>query len=426
MDNGENIRENPWKTLGIRTVYENPWIRVEEHDVLTPSGKNGTYGKICVLNKAVAILPFDSDGNTWLVGQHRYGSGSYSWEIPMGGIHAGEKLTEAAARELAEETGLRAGRYKHIMRLGVANSFCDGEFDVFFAEDIVQGAPPSFDETEDITVLMIPFLNALDMVMRGEITDSVSVAAILKASATGLARPTIEILHQDEYCIVARKPPGLLVHRSPISRDRDFLLQRVRDQTGKKVYPVNRIDRPTSGLVLFGIGRDNASAFFKAFRDRVVEKTYVALVRGWTDEEGTIDYALRNKNRCDGERQECVTSYRRLATIELPYPVGPYQTARYSIVEAHPLTGRMHQIRKHFAHISHQVIGDTTYGDPKHNRFMRSQFGCARLMLAATELEMDHPFTGKPLHVKAGPGRDFISILGRMGFTQETLSVLSN
>lgn len=170
-----------WKRLGSRTVYENPWMRVVEDDVINPSGGRHAYGNIQFLNRAVAIVPLDPDGNTWLVGQHRYTLGSWSWELPMGGAPLEEDPAVGAARELAEETGLKAGRWTEIMRLHTSNSITDEEAIVYVAEDLVAGEP-DFGETEDIEIRKLPFAEAVAMVERGEITDGVSVAGILSVA----------------------------------------------------------------------------------------------------------------------------------------------------------------------------------------------------------------------------------------------------
>lgn len=173
---------NPWKTLSNQKVYENNWIRLEEHQVINPAGGNGIYGKVHFKNKAIGIIPLDTKGNTWLVGQHRYTLGAYSWEIPEGGCPLGTLPLDSAKRELKEETGISANRWQQIMTFHTSNSVTDEEGFIFLAEDLSFGNN-DLEETEaDLVVKKLPFRDALEMVMNGEITDSMSVAGILKVA----------------------------------------------------------------------------------------------------------------------------------------------------------------------------------------------------------------------------------------------------
>ncbi len=175
-------RSNPWTTLSTREVYSNKWITVEEHAVINPAGGNGIYGKVHFKNKAIGIIPMDDLGNTWLVGQYRYTLNSYSWEIPEGGGLIGTSPLESAQRELREETGLTATQWQQIMRFHTSNSVTDEEGFVFLAEGLTPGEN-ELEETEaDLVVRKLPFREALKMVMDGEITDSMSVAGLLKVA----------------------------------------------------------------------------------------------------------------------------------------------------------------------------------------------------------------------------------------------------
>lgn len=176
---------NPWKTNTKRTVYENPWIAVREDQVTQPNGSPGIYGVVHFKNKAIGVLPIDHEGYVYLVGQFRYPLDEYSWEIPEGGCPEDEDPIVAAKRELLEETGLSAGRWEELGRAHLSNSVSDEEAIFFLATELVQGeAEP--EETEQFAHKRLPFAEVLDMVMRGEITDSVTVIAILRyAHLTG-------------------------------------------------------------------------------------------------------------------------------------------------------------------------------------------------------------------------------------------------
>ncbi|MDH4048866.1 MAG: NUDIX hydrolase [Gammaproteobacteria bacterium] len=171
----------PWKKHSSREIYDNPWISVTEDHVSNPGGGENQYGVVHFKNVAVAIVPLDDAGNTWLVGQERYTLGQYSWELPMGGAPRDEQPIEAARRELKEETGLTASSWTELMRLHTSNSITDEQGIVYVATDLQEGAP-DFDETEDIEIRKLPLGDAIAMAMRGEITDAISVAALLRLS----------------------------------------------------------------------------------------------------------------------------------------------------------------------------------------------------------------------------------------------------
>lgn len=171
---------NPWQVLSTEVKYHNPWISVREDQVLNPSGGQGIYGVVTMKNKALGIVPVDSEGNTWLVGQYRYPLSEYSWEIPMGGGPVELDILESAQRELREETGLLARRWTNIARLHTSNSVTDEEGFVFLAEDLEHGEVEP-EETEDLRLWKLPLADAVQMVMDNRITDAVSVAGLLKA-----------------------------------------------------------------------------------------------------------------------------------------------------------------------------------------------------------------------------------------------------
>lgn len=220
----------------------------------------------------------------------------------------------------------------------------------------------------------------------------------------------LDIVYQDEYLAVINKPSGLLVHRSRIaSGAREFAMQMLRNQMGCHVYPVHRLDRPTSGLLIFALSSDVARTMTKQLTDRAVAKTYHAVVRGYLPAGGTIDYPLKEEldkladadADPDKERQAAVTHFKCLKQVELPYKVSKkHETTRYSLVQMQPETGRKHQLRRHMAHIRHPIVGDTNHGDGRHNHFFRSHFNCHRLLLAATALRFNHPVSGKPMSLE--------------------------
>ncbi len=169
-----------WKTISIKEVYENPWIKLDEHQVINPSGGEGIYGKVHFKNKAIGIIPLDDNNNIWIVGQQRYTLNEWSWEIPEGGGPLEVSALESAKRELLEETGLKANKWKEIAKIHLSNSVSDEVGYVFLAEDLTEGVS-QLDETEaDLQVKKIPFVEAIRMVESGEITDSLSVVGILK------------------------------------------------------------------------------------------------------------------------------------------------------------------------------------------------------------------------------------------------------
>ncbi|MDP6775952.1 MAG: pseudouridine synthase [Candidatus Latescibacteria bacterium] len=209
----------------------------------------------------------------------------------------------------------------------------------------------------------------------------------------------LEILYRDGYYAAVNKPSGLFVHPSQLDRRAASCMPRLRDQLGRRVYPVHRLDRPTSGVLLFALNPEAARKMCRVFEQREVTKGYLAVVRGFAPESGRIDHPLRE----DKSKQpvEAVTAYTRKATSELPIPMGPHPTARFSLVRAVPHTGRMHQIRRHFSHISHPVAGDTNHGDSAQNRFIREHLGVDRLLLMATDLAFVHPYKQVEMTIRA-------------------------
>ncbi len=238
------------------------------------------------------------------------------------------------------------------------------------------------------------------------------------------------ILYRDDALVAVDKPPGLLVHRSAYGRgDAAFALQMTRDAIGRRVYPVHRLDRPTSGVLVFGLTSAVAGMLAEQFRGRSVDKRYLAVVRGHAPEGGCIDSELVEKDgrgqKLDRPPRPAVTDYRTLGRVELPHPVSRFPTARFSLVEARPRTGRMHQIRRHLRRIGHPVVGDVRHGDRHQNRFFRVHLDCHRLLLAAVEIAFEHPGTGERLAIRAPLTGDFRRVVEALGWGQAAESALA-
>lgn len=235
----------------------------------------------------------------------------------------------------------------------------------------------------------------------------------------------LPILFQDNDLVVVNKTSGLLVHRSEIDRQtHEFAMQMVRDQLGQRVYPVHRLDRSTSGALIFALSSEGARTLSLEFSERRVKKTYLAIVRGTPPAEALIDYPLREEvdGRAaafvdkDKPAQEAVTQMTTLATVELPVQVDKFPTARYALVRAQPQTGRKHQIRRHLRHLGHPIIGDVAHGSGKHNRFFREEFKVHRLLLACTEISFIHPRENRMVHVQAPLAEEFRTLAVQLGW----------
>ncbi len=230
-----------------------------------------------------------------------------------------------------------------------------------------------------------------------------------------MARPGPKILHHDAHVVAVDKPAGFLVHPSFLAGDRDTLMSRVRDHISRRVFPVHRLDRGVTGVVLFALDPDTARVLATAFESRTISKTYVAVVRGWIAETGTNAEPLSDES--GGAESPASTDWRRLATGELPHAVGRHATGRYSLVEVSPLTGRWHQIRRHLARRAHPVIGDMQHGDRHHSRLFKALFGVERVLLHARRVAFDHPATGLRLTVEAPFPADFQRVGEALGWT---------
>lgn len=226
--------------------------------------------------------------------------------------------------------------------------------------------------------------------------------------------PMLEIIYRDEHLVAINKPHGLLVHRSPIAADASqFALQLLRDQIDAKVNPVHRIDRKTGGILLFAFDKQTEIAMQKAFMENRVSKKYLAIVRGHTIDAEDIDYPLRKEN---GTLQDAFTSYTTLKRAELDIAFGKHSTSRYSLVEAVPATGRMHQLRKHLSHIFHPIIGDRTHGCNKQNKLFSERWEMNTMLLHASQLTFEHPVTAAEIKIEAGLQPEFKRVMDIMGW----------
>ncbi len=244
--------------------------------------------------------------------------------------------------------------------------------------------------------------------------------------------PELHILYEDEHIVAIHKPAGLLVHRTYLARrERFFAMQLTRDLVGCHVFPVHRLDRPTSGVLLFAKSSEVANSLCKQFEEHSIEKQYLALVRGHVTEGGRLDYALREElddvadkfSKKDKEAQSAVTLYQQLLNTEIPYQSGRYPTSRFALVQMQPLSGRKHQLRRHMAHLRHPIIGDTTHGDGKQNKFFREFQNINRLWLIAKKLVITHPISGERLSIETELEDHWLNTFELLGWDESTLHV---
>lgn len=219
---------------------------------------------------------------------------------------------------------------------------------------------------------------------------------------------SLEIIYRDDYLIAINKPHGLLVHPSSIARNADeFALQLLRDQIGQHVYPAHRLDRKTSGVLLFALDKTTNQSLTQQFTAKTLVKKYWAIVRGFTPEKLSIDYALKKDN---GVLQTAVTHLKTIQHAEVDWPSGKHLTTRYSFIEVTPETGRMHQIRKHLAHIFHPIIGDRPHGCNKQNKLWLEKFEMKTMMLHARSLTFTHPVNAQEIQLTAQPSKFFVEV----------------
>ncbi len=216
----------------------------------------------------------------------------------------------------------------------------------------------------------------------------------------------LPVLYQDEALIVVNKPSGLSAHRGLANEGGDYVLTRVRDMLQQQVYLVHRLDRATSGVICLVRAPHWVEAMQRAFQDERVDKRYLALTRGKIPAAITVDYAIPRSQERALERVQARTDFRSLGVFE----------DRYALVEAHPFTGRYHQVRRHLSHLRCPIIGDTNYGDRKENKLFRERFGLLRLVLHAWRLDFPHPVSGERIAIRAPLAQDLARPLAAMGF----------
>lgn len=218
----------------------------------------------------------------------------------------------------------------------------------------------------------------------------------------------LEIVYEDDYILAINKPAGLLVHRSKIARDvKEFALQILRNQVGYQVTPIHRLDRKTSGVLLFAKQQEFVNPFQIALQNDTTKKRYIAIVRGYFPNKVKVDHPLINEA---GKKQEAITEFNLIHQVEIPLVFGKFETSRYSIIEAFPQTGRMHQIRKHLNHLRHPIIGDRPHGCNKQNALFLREFALTKMLLHAERLEIKHPFFAKEITIIAGFPQHFKEI----------------
>jgi tRNA pseudouridine65 synthase len=235
----------------------------------------------------------------------------------------------------------------------------------------------------------------------------------------------LEILFQDDHLIAVNKPAGLAVHRSKMVGNADeFMMDLLREQIDGRLHLAHRLDRATSGVILIARSSEVAAALGEQFMGRTVRKRYLAVTRGWPDpEEASIDYPLPG-SRETGPRREARTDYRRLATTEVPITLGRYEQQRYALVLAEPHSGRFRQIRKHFAHIHHPLIGDCQHGRGDHNRLFKQYFSSHRMLLHALRLDFAHPVTGDAMGLEAPLDGTWQQLLQRFDWAEAAAKAL--
>ena len=222
---------------------------------------------------------------------------------------------------------------------------------------------------------------------------------------------SLEIIYQDNYCLLVTKPNNVLVHHAHHSRNKieeESLIQLIENQFGKRYYPIHRLDRKTSGIILLASKREYVASFQALFTNNEIQKIYYGVVRGFSQDNKVINSPVKGRDAL--VYREAETQLNCLDKIELNIPVKPYDSSRYSLVELKPKTGRMHQLRIHMNKVSTPLINDAKYGDKNHDLMYAKQFGWKNLFLHAGSLEFIHPFTNKKLILKSSFSEDWVQL----------------
>ena len=218
----------------------------------------------------------------------------------------------------------------------------------------------------------------------------------------------LQVLFQDEHFAAVFKPAGMMVHRNEFDRTGPAVVQAARRQFGRRVYPVHRLDRATSGVLILAFSPEACGALAKSFSERTVHKGYLTIVRGFSPDQGFIDKPIRQRET--DITQTAQTQFRTLAKAVWPLPIGDFAEARFSLVAVRPLTGRRHQIRRHLRGLNHPIIGDTRWGDGRHNRYFRTHFSSRQLLLTANELALCQPFSDEQIRICAPIDSEFLRL----------------
>ncbi|PIQ25544.1 pseudouridylate synthase [bacterium (Candidatus Blackallbacteria) CG17_big_fil_post_rev_8_21_14_2_50_48_46] len=229
----------------------------------------------------------------------------------------------------------------------------------------------------------------------------------------------LPIIYRDERFIAIHKPAGLLVHRSPIdASETEFAVQKLRVQIDRPVFPLHRLDKPTSGLLIFAFDSEAASRLSEQFSNHTIQKSYLAIVRGYSPDQAHIDYPVKAQQDkyFKTNIQQGITDLSTLAKCELEIANDRYEKSRYSLVELRPQTGKRHQLRYHMKHISHPIIGDPKYGKKVHNDIFKAHFDCSRLLLASIGLRFTHPFRHEQVTITCLPSDDFMAVAKPLGW----------
>jgi tRNA pseudouridine65 synthase len=241
-----------------------------------------------------------------------------------------------------------------------------------------------------------------------------------------MAAAPFDVLRLDREFVAIDKPQGFHVHQPEFPRRRVpksvTCLPNLRDQINQYLYPVHRLDVGTEGVLVFALSKESANGLCRQFQEGSVNKTYFAMVRGWTDDEGAIDVPLALDST--GDEVDAFTRYKTHARIELPFAVGKrHASARYSLVEARPETGRFHQVRRHLARLSHPLLGDAVHGDSHHNRFFRTELGLSGLWLKAKEIDFEHPVTKERVRIQSTWGPRWMKLFERLSLNLPSLDI---